>query len=124
MVDRGVGRETGPAAPVQQGSEWIEEFGWAHRAPDLSKYRGVVTVFRLATQPYWRIRDPGLGWEKQAETVRIERLPGDDRHAILRNPQVGVLAQRVQDCLREAGSIELDRGEGSPAGERGSRLMI
>lgn len=70
---------------------------------------GRITVFRVAQQAYWRVRDEQLGWRPWTESgVEVHLIPG--RHStILREPNVQVLVERLDACLRQAQS------DGAPA---------
>jgi thioesterase domain-containing protein len=78
---------------------WIDEFGWARLHPGDAKYPGTVTVFRIDYQPFWRVGDRDLGWGRHAEHVEVEYLPGDDHHAILREPSVRTVGERIEALL-------------------------
>lgn len=77
------------------GDPWIEDFGWARNDPFAKKYSGTLTVFRIKPQEYWRVGDDDLGWGRHAAKTEIERLSGKDHEAILREPQVRQIAQRI-----------------------------
>lgn len=79
---------------------WLREVGFEHLDPGRPKIDSTVTVFRIRPQQRWRIRDEGLGWSKQANSVVVVRIPGNDHHAILREPQVQDLARAVNDRLQ------------------------
>ncbi len=88
-----------PVSDASQRDEWIEDVGWATGDNDAPKFGGTVTVFRLRRQSWWRIRDRGLGWGLHADHVDIIDCPGDSHLTILRNPNVGSLAERLQASL-------------------------
>ena len=73
--------------------------GWVANDPQKIKFVGKAVVFRIRKQQWWRIRDAGLGWRNQIQSIQIEHLPGNDHDAILRSPNVEFLATRVQDYL-------------------------
>ena len=97
---------TGSAAAAIEATEvsndWIESVGWSWKEQAAPKYDGAITVFRIRRQPYWRVRDPTLGWGKQAEKISIRHLPGSDHNAILRETQIKPFVENLQDCLSGA----------------------
>jgi len=90
------------AETTEVSNEWIESVGWTWKEKAAPKYDGEITVFRIRRQPYWRVRDPALGWGKQAESISIRNLPGSDHNAILRESQIKPLVESLQDCLSGA----------------------
>jgi amino acid adenylation domain-containing protein len=64
--------------------------------------QGKITVFRVRSQPYWRLRDTQLGWGKWT-AAGVESIVVPGRHGtILREPHVGALAEELIRCLAEA----------------------
>ena len=99
--------QDGTAGAAGAADPWIGEVGWTRGGEPAEKIRAKVTVFRIRKQPYWRIRDAGLGWGAAAEEVSVVMLPGDDHNAMLREPRVRELAGRVQECLDERPEFKL-----------------
>ena len=65
-------------------------------------YGGTVTVFRVAEQQYYRIRDEQLGWGRRAlGGVGVYFIPGE-HFTIFREPHVQALAQNLSDCIQKA----------------------
>jgi len=91
------------AVEEQDNSDpWIEEFGWVHNAPQVEKYPGTLTVFRIRRQQFWRTREADLGWGKHAHHVRVERLPGKTHEGVLREPHVQIIGKRIAEQIKEA----------------------
>jgi thioesterase domain-containing protein len=64
--------------------------------------QGKIIVFRVRSQPYWRLRDNELGWGKWT-TTGVESILVPGQHGtILREPHIGVLAEELIRCLAEA----------------------
>ncbi|APR76993.1 Non-ribosomal peptide synthetase module, pyoverdine [Minicystis rosea] len=64
------------------------------------KVTGRIAVFRVERQPYWRIQDDYLGWrERTSAAVEIHPIAGK-HHNFLRPRFVGVLAAKLDACLR------------------------
>jgi thioesterase domain-containing protein/aryl carrier-like protein len=65
-------------------------------------YRGTVTLLRAdagGTEPV----DQSLGWAAFAQTVEVHTVPGT-HNAITAQPQVGIVAQILKECLQRAGA--------------------
>lgn len=104
-VGKALGLEAAAPGSTRQRDDWIED-GRAGNEVECAKFGGVVTVFRIRKQPFWRVRDPGLGWSREAESVRVVWLSGDDHHAILREPHVKDLARVLQDSLNASAKAQ------------------
>jgi len=65
-------------------------------------YPGCITLFRATEQPYGIYPDPALGWAELAigglEIVDVMGHHG----AIIREPRVRALAQKLNESLRKA----------------------
>jgi aspartate racemase len=63
------------------------------------RFSGDLTVYRIQSQPYYRIRNEALGWDQRVEgRVDVEYIPG--AHAtVLREPNVKVLAQNLRERI-------------------------
>jgi amino acid adenylation domain-containing protein len=70
--------------------------------------KGRITLFRTSRQPYYRIRDPHLGWWERAAGVEVHHVPGHP-HDILRAPNVQVLADQLQACLSAVETVAVSR---------------
>ena len=91
------------AVEQQDNSDpWIAEFGWAHNDPQVEKYAGTLTVFRIRRQQYWRTGEADLGWGKHAQHVHVERLPGKTHEAVLREPHVQIIGKRIAERIEKA----------------------
>jgi thioesterase domain-containing protein len=70
---------------------------WAPRI-----YSGHVTVFRVAEQKYYRVRDEQLGWSQRVlGGVGVHLIPGD-HFTIFQEPHVQALAKNLSDCIHQA----------------------
>ncbi|MDC0601770.1 condensation domain-containing protein [Aliiglaciecola sp.] len=77
----------------------IDDVGWTHLLPPLRKVKQTMTVFRLKQQPYWRLNDRALGWNNQCETTHVIDLDGTSHMAIMREPHVKELAEKLAQCI-------------------------
>ena len=68
---------------------------------DQEQFDGRITVFRRPVQPFRRVEDDELGWGQFAHTVEVRQLAcmENDYTAILREPHVRDLAERIEECL-------------------------
>jgi thioesterase domain-containing protein len=72
-----------------------EEMYWPGNSFQPSVFPGKISVFRIASQPFVRIRDSSLGWSARAGAgVEIEVIPGGHT-TVLREPHVRVLAEKI-----------------------------
>jgi thioesterase domain-containing protein/acyl carrier protein len=77
-------------------------------------YPGRITLFRASKQPSGIHPDPELGWGRVARGgVEVYEVPGH-HGAIIYEPRVGLLAERLARCLEEAAR----RAAGDPGGAR------
>jgi thioesterase domain-containing protein len=87
-------------APLPRAIKMVQESG--NRAADIyhpQPYQGKVTLFRATQQPKGIYPDPTLGWEKLAlGGLEIYDIPGH-HGAIVREPRVRFLAQKLTECL-------------------------
>jgi thioesterase domain-containing protein len=66
-----------------------------------AKIASPITVFRVKTQPYWRINDEYLGWRSRTTAgVEVHWVPGD-HVTFLREPHVESLARELSVVLRQ-----------------------
>ena len=86
-------------AAVGLDNPWIRQVGFSHRMPAMQRVRATITVFRLASQPYWRVNDDALGWGRLAEEAVTVDIDGDDHDSILREPGVRHFAERFTLAL-------------------------
>lgn len=84
-------------------------------------FPGTVTLFRIRQQPYWRVRERSLGWERHAASVQVVDLEdfradqaprkGRGRHEIhldmLREPDVQRTARAIESVLAGLDSTRL-----------------
>ncbi len=62
-------------------------------------FRGRAIVFKVARQPFYRIRDPLMGWGTRAlGGVAVQVVPGV-HGTILREPHVQVLARKFEESM-------------------------
>jgi glutathione S-transferase len=104
VLGRALGRK--PARAPETTEAWRERvFPKEVFVPRPVKTR--IIVFRAAKQPYWRIRDPELGWGSRT-TGGVVVYPIDGEHrTILREPFVASFGRQLSICL---GRVEIDRG--------------
>jgi thioesterase domain-containing protein len=106
-------------ATHQSRARWIQRL-WPGKDFVAPVFDGRITVFRVRRQRFSRVRDESLGWRSRtARGVEIHEVPGD--HAtLLREPHVAVLAEKLAECLRRAGTVppEVLRPIPSTNGER------
>ena len=89
----------------EENDEWIENVGWAHLNSEaqINPVHTPITVFRIKKQQWWRTSQPGLGWERNTTAgVRIVNLPGRQHLDILREPQVRLVAAKLDQELEQA----------------------
>ena len=82
---------------------------WPGADDRIPTYPGDVVLFRIAKQPYWRIKDPSMGWGVRAQGgVATVPIPG--RHqTVLREPAVSVIANYMRSRMTRV-------MEGAPVG--------
>jgi thioesterase domain-containing protein len=97
-----------PSAVVDNTLEWLDEFGSADREPPVPPVDCKVTVFRRQRQPYWRIRDRGLGWGKHAAALEVVELKCEEHFSILREPHVREMADMLERSIAAAGRENVD----------------
>ncbi len=69
-------------------------------------YPGRVTLFRAKTQLLGIYNDPAMGWDGlAAEGLEIHELPGF-HGAMMAEPRVRFLAEKLKDCLAKARAAE------------------
>jgi amino acid adenylation domain-containing protein len=63
------------------------------------RFGGRITLFRAPRQPYYRVRDPQMGWAARAgEGVEVHPIPGAHR-TLLREPHVTILAGLLRESI-------------------------
>ncbi|MFT6270772.1 MAG: thioesterase domain-containing protein, partial [Alphaproteobacteria bacterium] len=78
----------------------VEVQKWAKERPaDLIKIKHPVTVFRIASKPYWRINSYELGWDYLAEETKVISLKEPVHDAILRQPHIAHFAKQLREEL-------------------------
>ena len=102
------------AVEPENGYSIINDVGWVHLLPKLTKISTKVTVFKLAQQSYWRINDDALGWGKQAEQTEVVLLDGRFHMAILRESHVPQLAEKIRHCLASTAEDSIRDVQHSP----------
>ncbi len=63
-------------------------------------YSGPITVFRPEHRSSQSQSDPAMGWRAVSDEVAVQPLPGD--HITCITDHLGVLAEKLSVCLREA----------------------
>ena len=81
---------------------WIRQVGFANRMPKSQSVNAMISVFRLARQPFWRIDDSALGWGRLAGHATTIDVDGDDHDSILREPNVQHFAERLTSALAQS----------------------
>jgi thioesterase domain-containing protein len=72
-------------------------------------YPGRVTLFRAKTQLLGVFPDPTLGWDGlAAEGLEIHEIPGF-HGAMMAEPRVRFMAEKLADCLAKARAAESSR---------------
>ncbi|HVO63601.1 MAG TPA: amino acid adenylation domain-containing protein [Terriglobales bacterium] len=67
-----------------------------------AKYSGKITLFKVPKQPFFYINDPLMGWGTRT-TGSVEVQPIKSKHlALLREPHVAPLADKLSECLARA----------------------
>ncbi|HKC23949.1 MAG TPA: amino acid adenylation domain-containing protein, partial [Thermoanaerobaculia bacterium] len=93
------------ANPLPKALRRVEKEG--RRAIDVYEvkpYPGRVTLFRASKQPSGYAPDPELGWSRVAlGGVEVYEVPGY-HGAIVYEPRVKLLAERLAECLARAGA--------------------
>jgi thioesterase domain-containing protein len=80
---------------------WVRSY-WPGSDFKPKTYSGRVAVFKRSRQPYYRIRDPYLGWGKRAlGGVDLHLVSAPSHRDILREPYVAELANIILDWLAE-----------------------
>jgi len=78
-------------------------------------YPGRLTLFRASKQTWGHDCDPTLGWGKLAGGgLEIYEIPGY-HSSIALEPRVGVLAEKMRDCLDRANSSAASEGDAAHA---------
>ncbi|MGC3998929.1 MAG: thioesterase domain-containing protein [Anaeromyxobacter sp.] len=102
----------GRAVPFALRDFWLtREFYLAMTRYALAPYAGRVAVFRARDGGYEYLRDPGpdLGWGPLAlQGVDAREVPGD-HDTVMREPNVQILAQQVEDAIAHAEEAPLQR---------------
>jgi amino acid adenylation domain-containing protein len=93
-------RQSVPLSPAQEGARAAAFEAMRRYVPQA--YSGRITLIRSSERRVWRDHVPLDGWGSLAKDgVEVYEVPG--RHAeIYREPNVGMLAQRLSDVLHKA----------------------
>ncbi|MDA2920403.1 SDR family NAD(P)-dependent oxidoreductase [Desulfobacterota bacterium AH_259_B03_O07] len=68
-------------------------------------YNNHITLFKVSEQVSYENIDPTLGWGKlTSQGVDVHVIPGN-HFSMLREPNVGVLAERLKDCLNKGSEL-------------------
>ncbi|HWK09929.1 MAG TPA: amino acid adenylation domain-containing protein, partial [Vicinamibacterales bacterium] len=83
------------AAPKPQSADAMRERYWPGTEYQLPTWRGDALLFRVKKQPYWRIRDYKMAWDRRVlGTVEVVEVSGEHT-TILREPHVRTVARHV-----------------------------
>lgn len=93
--------KTQASEPNQPIDEWVHVYGWHRLLQPVPKLQKKLTVFKIDSQPFWRIRSEHLGWELHAESIKTKELGCDDHHNLLREPWIAELASSIESSLLE-----------------------
>ena len=98
-----------PDVEVSQAHRFVEllksDFQ-ATRNYELHLYPGRVTLFKAGEELTGTSPDPTLGWSQWAvEEVEVYVVPGNHANMVY-EPHVGVLAEKLRDCLNHAQSAD------------------
>jgi amino acid adenylation domain-containing protein len=97
ILQRRVGSELNPQPLLWAAANWP--------GPDFvpRTYPGRITLFKLSRQPFYRVRDPQLGWGSRAlrgVDVHVVHMRSAGSHMeLFREPLVAKLAQMLTDTL-------------------------
>ena len=115
ILRRRVGKLAGARVPWRGSDPGPQPSLWAAAywpGPDFvpATYPGRITLFKLSRQPFYRVRDPLLGWGSRAlggVDVHVVQVRSAGRHIeLFREPLVGHLAQVLTDLLSKASMAE------------------
>src|SRR6202007_276209 len=89
--------------PLPRELRDVEDAGmWSFSEYSPRPYPGRTTLFRATKQPTGAYPDPTLGWsEFTLGGLEIHEIPGH-HGSIVQEPRVGVLAERLRECLDRA----------------------
>jgi thioesterase domain-containing protein/acyl carrier protein len=103
------------SAPVRQYDitvSPIKEEKWASERPqNMAKIKHPVTLFRIKSKPYWRIRSYAQGWEHLAEEIKVIPLKEQVHEAILREPHVGHFAKQLRAEILSVETNQLNKSQ-------------
>lgn len=120
MVRRTLARWIAPANNTS-GSGWQRAF-WPGENFQIPRFSAPVLLFKRPRQPYYRLRDPEMGWGARSlggvEICEIEC----GHFEILREPHVRVISQKLRNRLQRI-MLRDDRLGSSPLVKRNSPTM-
>jgi thioesterase domain-containing protein len=84
--------------PPMRG-DWEKAY-WPGDDSRESQFQGRVLLFRRPKQPFYYVDDPAMGWKRRTQgEVEIHMV--DFKHLeILREPYVGILGNKLAECMR------------------------
>jgi thioesterase domain-containing protein len=96
---RVIQRETVPLSP------WTKAV-WPGKDFRIPRFRAPVLLFKRVKQPYFKVRDPEMGWGARSATgVRICALNIAMHEEMLREPAVRTLAKKLAEAFAEQRSL-------------------
>lgn len=85
--------------PGSSRGSWWDHTYWPGEEFREPQFQAPVLLFKRARQPYYRVRDPQMGWGvRSTGGVEICELNCAD-HEVLRHPQVGIIGQALAGRL-------------------------
>jgi aspartate racemase len=85
-----------------QKLEWLYEKNLtALNAYKVDPYQGKLVLFNATTRDSAQLPDPDYGWGGLAEEIEVHSIPGD-HESILLEPNVQLLAEKLQQVLNQA----------------------
>jgi amino acid adenylation domain-containing protein len=98
-----LGRKKGPTLPSGDADTFKQRY-WPGKdfVPQVIDAR--IKLFRVRKQPFWRIRDPKLGWSCWTRGGVDAQMVAGDHMTLLREPFVKGLAEKLMACIHEVNS--------------------
>jgi thioesterase domain-containing protein len=94
----GRGAREAPAMEAPAHPTWAQRY-WPGKDFVPPTINGKVRVFRVARQPFWRVRSDNLGWGgRTTEGVEVHEIPGS-HESLLRDPNVCILAEKLRTYI-------------------------
>jgi thioesterase domain-containing protein len=82
----------------------------AHGGYTPKAYSGRVTLFRASRQPWGCYPDPTLGWGPLVNgNLEIHEIRGSHSHALIREPLVRAVVEKLKPCLDKVQAMEVNQ---------------